>query len=94
MENLIINPNNEKDNETVNSGFSVPQFNPSTVQYDRNIPTTVEEAMQEMDKRVIQISQLTGGQVNFKKVVYELLVDFEEGLSNKSPIIIPSMKLL
>lgn len=94
MENLIINPNNVNNEEEVNpNGFTVPQFDPLTVQYERNIPKTVEEAMHEMDKRVMHISQLTGGQVNFKKVVYELLIDFEKGLEDKSPIIVPPMSI-
>lgn len=74
--------------------FTVPQFDPNNVQYERNIPTTVEEAMKEMDKRVIEISKLTDGKVNLKKVIFELLTDFEQGIENKSPIILPNNIIL
>ena len=85
-------------------GFKGPQFrNPTAapgtpagpvqqieIAYERNLPTTVEEAMQEMHKRIQFIASKTGGQVDISIIVFHLLQDFEKGIKGESNIIIPS----
>lgn len=85
-------------------GFTGPQFrNPTAdpgtpagpvqqieIEYERNLPRTVEEAMQEFMKRVQFIGSKTGGQVDIAIVIFHLLQDFEKGIKGESQIILPS----
>jgi len=54
--------------------------------FEKRIPTSVDEAMIELDRRImIAYSELqTSGNltenVNLRKIVYDLLKDFEQGL--------------
>ena len=50
------------------------------INYEKRIPTNVEEAMMELDRRIMIEAQSNFGQVNARVVFMELLKDFEQGL--------------
>ena len=66
--------------------------------FEKRIPTSVDEAMIELDRRImIAYSELQASgnlteNVNLRKIVYDLLKDFEQGLiaKDKGIIIKPS----
>ncbi|MCX8008277.1 MAG: hypothetical protein N3A54_01085 [Patescibacteria group bacterium] len=62
------------------------------ISYEKRIPTTVEEAMAELDRRIMIEAGSNFGQVNARVIFMELLKDFEKGLlaREKSMIIIPN----
>ncbi len=63
------------------------------ISYEKRIPTTIEEAMEELDRRIIIEAQSNFGQVNARVIFRELLMDFQKGLESRfggSNIIIPS----
>ncbi len=61
------------------------------INYERRIPTNIEEAMEELDRRIMIEAQSNFGQVNARVVFRELLQDFEQGLlaRERNMIIIP-----
>lgn len=61
------------------------------ISYEKRIPTTVEEAMVELDRRIMIEAQSSFGQINARVIFMELLKDFEKGLEarNKNMIILP-----
>ncbi|MCX8008303.1 MAG: hypothetical protein N3A54_01220 [Patescibacteria group bacterium] len=61
------------------------------ISYEKKIPTTVEEAMAELDRRIMIEAGNNFGQVNARVIFMELLKDFEQGLlaGKKNMIIIP-----
>lgn len=58
--------------------------NPS---YERIIPTNIEEAMAELDRRIMITGQMNLGKVNARVIVKELLEDYTKGLESKSKLI-------
>lgn len=58
--------------------------NPS---YERKIPTNVDEAMQELDRRIMITGQNNFGKVNARLVFRELLEDYTKGLEKRSNLI-------
>lgn len=53
------------------------------ISYEKRIPTNVEEAMMELDRRIMIEAQSNFGQVNARVIFRELLKDFEQGLLSK-----------
>lgn len=56
--------------------------------YERIIPTNLEEAMVELDRRIMITGQMNMGKVNARLVVRELLEDYTQGLQSRSNLII------
>jgi hypothetical protein len=56
--------------------------------YERIIPTNLEEAMVELDRRIMITGQMNMGRVNARLVVRELLEDYTQGLQSRSNLII------
>jgi len=62
--------------------------------FEKRIPTSVDEAMIELDRRImIAYSELQASgnlteNVNLRKIVYDLLKDFEQGLTARDKGII------
>lgn len=55
--------------------------------YERRIPTNLEEAMAELDRRIMITGQHNMGKVNGRLIFRELLEDYTKGLSNRSNLI-------
>lgn len=56
--------------------------------YERIIPTNIDEAMQELDRRIMITGQMNLGKVNARIIVKELLQDYTQGLQSRSNLII------
>ena len=56
--------------------------------YERNIPTSLEQAMEELDRRIMITVRENLGQVQARVIFRELLQDFMQGLESKSSYII------
>ena len=56
--------------------------------YERNIPTCLDEAMTELDRRIMITARENLGQVQARVIFRELLQDFMQGLESKSSYII------
>jgi len=56
--------------------------------YERRIPTNIDEAMQELDRRIMITGQTNFGKVNARVIFRELLEDFTKGLESRSNLII------
>ncbi len=50
------------------------------INYERRIPTNLEEAMEELDRRIMITAATNLGQVNARVLMRQLLEDFEKGL--------------
>jgi hypothetical protein len=61
--------------------IKIPSFS-----YERKIPTTIDEAMEEIDRRIMITGQTNFGKVNARVIFRELLEDFVKGLENRSTI--------
>lgn len=53
--------------------------------YEKKIPTTVDEAMEELDRRIrlASLGELST-RLNIRVIVKEVLEDFSQGLANRS----------
>lgn len=56
--------------------------------YERRIPSNIDEAMSELDRRIMITAKENLGQVQARVIFRELLEDFVKGLENKSSIYI------
>jgi hypothetical protein len=56
--------------------------------YERNIPSNVDEAMAELDRRIMITGQLNFGKVNARLLFRELLEDYTKGMEKRSGSII------
>jgi hypothetical protein len=56
--------------------------------YERIIPTSLEGAMTELDRRIMITARENLGQVQARVIFRELLQDFMQGLESKSSYII------
>jgi hypothetical protein len=56
--------------------------------YERNIPTDIDSAMYELDRRIMVTAKENLGQVQARVIFRELLEDFVKGLESKSSIYI------
>ena len=56
--------------------------------YERHIPTNVEEAMVELDRRIMITAQTNFGKVAARVIFRELLEDYTKGLEKRSRSII------
>lgn len=56
--------------------------------YERNIPTSLDEAMEELDRRIMITARENLGKVQARVIFRELLQDFMQGLESKSSYII------
>ena len=61
---------------------NIIQINKSS--YERIIPRTIEEAMYELDRRIMITARENLGQVQARIIFKELLEDFVKGLESKS----------
>ena len=52
--------------------------------YERRIPTNIDEAMQELDRRIMITGQTNFGKVNARVIFRELLEDFTKGLEKRN----------
>lgn len=52
--------------------------------YERRIPTNIDEAMQELDRRIMITGQTNFGKVNARVIFRELLEDFIKGLEKRN----------
>lgn len=56
--------------------------------YERQIPTNVDEAMQELDRRIMITAQTNFGKVEARVIFRELLEDYTKGMESKSGTIV------
>lgn len=56
--------------------------------FERRIPTNIDEAMAELDRRIMITAQTNFGKVNARIVFRQLLEDYTKGLENRSSIVI------
>lgn len=59
-----------------------------TRSYERIIPTNIEEAMVELDRRIMITAKENLGQVQARVIFRELLEDYTQGLSSRSQYIV------
>ena len=52
--------------------------------YERRIPTNIDEAMSELDRRIMITGQTNFGKVNARVIFRELLEDFTKGLEKRN----------
>lgn len=58
--------------------------------YERRIPLNVEEAIAELDRRILITGQTNFGKVNARVLFRELLEDYTKGLESRSSITLVS----
>ena len=51
--------------------------------YEKRIPTTVDEAMEELDRRIMITGQSNFGKVNARVLFRELLEDYTKGIEQR-----------
>ena len=56
---------------------------PQSLSFEKRIPTTVDEAMEELDRRIMITGQTNFGKVNARVLFRELLEDYTKGLNNR-----------
>ena len=56
---------------------------PQSLSFEKRIPTTVDEAMEELDRRIMITGQTNFGKVNARVLFRELLEDYTRGLDNR-----------
>mgnify|MGYP003346089960 FL=1 len=56
--------------------------------YERVIPQTVDEAMAELDRRIMITAQTNFGKVSARLIFRQLLEDYTKGLEKKSNSVI------
>ena len=56
--------------------------------YERKIPSTIEEAMVELDRRIMITARENLGQVQARVIFRELLEDYTKGMESKSQYIV------
>jgi hypothetical protein len=61
---------------------------PQSLSFEKRIPTTVDEAMEELDRRIMITGQTNFGKVNARVLFRELLEDYTKGLNNRRLYII------
>jgi len=59
-----------------------------TRSYERIIPTNIEEAMVELDRRIMITAKENLGQVQARVIFRELLEDYTQGLSSRTQYIL------
>jgi hypothetical protein len=59
-----------------------------TRSYERIIPTNVEEAMVELDRRIMITAKENLGQVQARVIFRELLEDYTQGMSSRTQYIL------
>ena len=52
--------------------------------YERRVPTNIDEAMSELDRRIMITGQTNFGKVNARVIFRELLEDFTKGLERRN----------
>ena len=52
--------------------------------YERRVPTNIDEAMSELDRRIMITGQTNFGKVNARVIFRELLEDFTKGLEKRN----------
>jgi hypothetical protein len=56
---------------------------PQSLSFEKRIPTTVDEAMEELDRRIMITGQTNFGKVNARVLFRELLQDYTKGLESR-----------